>query len=120
MKTEIAKFTGSLEMEQAVERMATTVNDGFTGGRVTRHNLISWAVLYFEKNSFQECVERIRQDHFDQMAYLESVLRQAKQAKKAGANAVEISTILSTATAQSQRPTQRRVKRVDNPELPMT
>ena len=95
MESKIAKFTGSLELEQAMDRMVAAVNEGFSGGKVSKHDLVSWAVLYFEKNCFQECIERIRQDHFDQVAYLESVLKQAKQARKSGAAGPDFATLLA-------------------------
>ncbi len=103
LESKIAKFTGSIELEQAMDRMVAAVNEGFSGGKVSRHDLVSWAVLYFEKNCFQECIERIRQDHFDQVAYLESVLKQAKQARKAGAAGPDFATLLAP-LARSGKP----------------
>ena len=117
VESKIAKFTGSLELEKAMDRMVATVNDGFSGGRVSRHDLVSWVVLYFEKNYFQECLENIRQDHFDQVAYLESVLRQAKQARKAGADVPDISSLLAPLVGQPKAAPVRRNKKSDQPEL---
>ncbi len=94
-KTKIAKLTGSIEMDQALDRMAQAVNDGFAGGKVSRHDLVSWIVLYFEKESFQGSVEKIREDHFDQVMYLQSVLREAKRAQKAGATSEAIAALLT-------------------------
>jgi hypothetical protein len=95
MESKIAKFTGSIEAEAALDRMVRAANDGFSGGRVTRHDLVSWMFHYFEKQCFQGCIERIRQDHFDQVAYLESVLKQAKQARRSGTAAPDLAELLS-------------------------
>lgn len=103
METKIAKFTGSTEMEQSLDRMVQATNDGFSGGKVTKQDLVSWIVMYFEKYSFQDCLEKIRQDHFDQVVYLESVLRQAKLARKNGADMPDLGSLLSPiATAPAQ------------------
>ena len=103
MESKIAKFTGSIELEQAMDRMLAVVNEGFSGGKISRHDLVSWAVLYFEKHCFQECVERIRLDHFDQVVYLETVLKQAKQARKSGAVDPDFATLLAP-LARSGKP----------------
>jgi Fe-S cluster assembly ATPase SufC len=117
VESKIAKFTGSVELEKAMDRMMATVNDGFSGGRVSRHDLVSWVVLYFEKSCFQECVDNIRQDHFDQVAYLESVLKQAKQARKAGTDVPDISSLLAPLVGQSKAAPVKRNKKSDQPEL---
>ena len=117
MESKIAKFTGTIELEQSMDRMVATVNEGFSGGKVSRHDLVSWAVLYFEKSCFQECLEEIRQDHFDQVAYLESVLKQAKQARKAGSNVPDISTLLAPLVGQPKTAPARRTKKADQPDL---
>ena len=95
METKIAKFTGTAEMDSTLDRMVQATNDGFSGGRVTKHDLVSWALLYFEKHCFQGCLESIRQDHFDQIAYLESVLKEAKKARKIGQSAPDMAVLLA-------------------------
>ena len=111
----IAKFTGSVEMERALDRMVQGVNDGFSGGRVTRHDLVSWAVLYFERECFQSCLEQMRQDHFDQVAYLEVVLRQAKEARRSGADAASIAAIIGGASQPALRDMKRRLPKKPPP-----
>ncbi len=118
-KTEnrIAKITGSVEMEQALDRMVKAVNDGFSGGRVTRHDLVSWTVLYFEQECFQTCIEQLRQDHFDQVAHLESVLRLAKEARRSGADAASIAAILSGGSTATPRDVRRRSRKTEGNEV---
>ena len=107
----IAKFTGTLEMDAALDRMVRTVNDGFSGGRVSKHELVSWAVLYFEKQCFPDCLEKLRSDHFDQVAHLESVLKQAKLARKSGADAAEVAVILGSVVPGGRTVVSRRGRR---------
>ncbi|MBI3556392.1 MAG: hypothetical protein HY074_09035 [Deltaproteobacteria bacterium] len=120
METKIAKFTGTTETEQAADRMVQAVNDGFSGGRVTKHEMVSWAILYFEKHCFLDCMERIRQDHFDQVAYLESVLREAKKARKEGQPNVDLGALLSPITkgTRVEKPKARQLKLSEVPEGP--
>jgi Fe-S cluster assembly ATPase SufC len=116
MESKIAKFTGTIELEQAMDRMVAAVNEGFSGGRVTKHDLVSWAVLYFEKNCFQECVEHIRQDHFDQVAYLESVLKDAKKARREGQAGPDLTTALAPLISQPRCAPSRRPKKAEATE----
>jgi hypothetical protein len=60
------------------------VNDGFAGGRVSKTDLTTWIILDFEKYRIEDNLEKIRKDHFDQVAYLESVLKEMKLARKSG------------------------------------
>lgn len=74
-----AKLSASLEADESLDRMYDKLNEGWTGGRVTKGDLTSWAILYFEKNSFSKCIEKIRKDHFSKTAHLTSVLQQLKR-----------------------------------------
>jgi|GEM_PF-2931790 len=113
----IAKFTGTLEMDAALDRMVRAVNDGFSGGRVSKHELVSWCVLYFEKRSFQDCLESMREEHFDQVSYLEAVLKQAKQAQRSGGAPPDIAALLAPLVGPAKAPSVRRSKKCDQPEL---
>ena len=113
MESKIAKFTGSIELEQAMDRMVAKINDGFSAGRVTKHDLVSSAVLYFEKSCFQEFIERIRLDHFDQVAYLESVLRQAKQARRDGQAVPDMAARLAPLVSQPRSAVPRKSRKAD-------
>jgi fatty acid/phospholipid biosynthesis enzyme len=94
----IAKFTGSLEADEVLIKMVDVVNDGFNGGRVTKHEMLSWLILKFEKSIFKDLIDEIRNDHFDQLAYLEAVLKEAKRARRQGLAPVDLSSTLSAAT----------------------
>lgn len=95
MEAKVAKFTGTQEMDQALDRMVASVNENFSGGRISKHDMLSWAVLYFEKESFRDSIEKVRQDHFDQLAYLESILKQAKKARRNGEPRPDIAALLA-------------------------
>ena len=83
------------EAEKLLEEMLNKTNNGFSGGRLTRQDLVTWIIQYFEKNCFTDCIEKLRQDHFDQVAYLEAALRKVKEERKAGAEATDLSGLLA-------------------------
>lgn len=83
-KTKIAKVTMSLKAEGLLNQMVTKSNDGFTGGKVTKHDLLSWVVTYFAENYFERNRERIQADHFDRLAHLDNLVRRIKKARHEG------------------------------------
>ena len=121
METKIAKLTAAIEVDTALDRMVQASNDGFSGGRVTKHDLVTWAIMYFEKHRFQECIEKIRQDHFDQVAYLDSVLKEAKKARRAGATPEQVAALLAPLSAASGKVTGgKRPRRQEQTEMPLS
>src|SRR4051812_3478598 len=66
----IAKITAAQGADEALDRMVKTANDGFSGGRVTKHDLTSWIITHFEEDYFQPCIHKIREDHFNRITYL--------------------------------------------------
>lgn len=100
MDTKIAKIGASLEADQSLDRMLPKINEGFTGGRVTKNDLASWVILYFEKHNLDGAIDKIRKDHFDQLAYLESVVKEMKQARKSGSSMPDINALLAPVASQ--------------------
>ena len=94
MQTKTAKIATTLDADHALDRVLAKVNDGFTGGRVTKNDLASWILIHFEQH-MDSSIEKIRKDHFDQVAYLESVVKEMKRAKKAGESKPDIATLLA-------------------------
>ena len=81
-----------------MDRILNKVNDGFAGGRVTKSDLASWIIKFFESHALESNLEKIRKDHFDQVAYLETVIREMKQARKNGADTPDLSALLVPVT----------------------
>ena len=116
MEIKLAKISASTEADQALDRILEKVNTGFTGGRVTKVDLTSWLILYFESQSFEDCVEKIRRDHFDHVAYLESVVKEMKQARKSGLAMPDISALLAPVTSQIKSISAQKKPRSDKSE----
>jgi hypothetical protein len=79
---EVVKITITKEAEAQLMRVMDRVNDGFEAGRINRQELVSWAVLQFAQECNADVIRAIRQDHFDEVAFLESILRQGKETGK--------------------------------------
>ena len=99
METKLAKLSASTEADQSLDRMLEKLNTGFTGGRVTKVDLTSWIIRYFETHDVDSCVEKIRKDHFDKVAYMESVLKEMKKARTTGEPIPDLETILAPLVA---------------------
>jgi hypothetical protein len=114
----VAKITITKESELLLDEMVSKVNDGFTGGKVTRQDVASWVIRYFHGQALAHCLEEIRADHFDQLAHFEALLRQAREAKRSGADAGAIAVILGKPnTASPTKEARRRVKKSDDTEV---
>ncbi|HLD99207.1 MAG TPA: hypothetical protein VJB59_03045 [Bdellovibrionota bacterium] len=87
----------SEEAEKGLEAMVAKTNEGFSGGRVSKQDMASWIIRYFEREAFSRCMEMVREDHFDQVAHLEAVLRRAKEARRSGVQKDELAKILDSA-----------------------
>lgn len=99
METKLAKLSATLEADQSLDRMVQNANENFSGGRVTKTQLLSWILVYFEKTRYAELKSFIQRDHFDQMTYLESLLGEMKRARKMGQSSPDLASILSELTS---------------------
>lgn len=78
----IAKVTLSSEADSVLNKMLDTANQDFLGGRITKHDLLSWIVLRYEQSWFSRSLEQLRSQHFDEFAYLENLVKKAKKARR--------------------------------------
>lgn len=85
----------SINADADLEQMTREINEGYTGGRVSKAQLLTWLVVYFRKNFFRECIDGIRIAHFDKLAHLKSVVKNLEQAKKSGTSDVDLKALLA-------------------------
>lgn len=76
---ELHRITVSRGAERALASIVNRVNDGFAGGRVNRTQIANWVLLRFSDSMSDAEIKEIRTEHFDELAVLESILRQAKE-----------------------------------------
>ena len=67
------------EASRSIDELAVKVNSGFAAGRVTRLQLVSWILRKFADVCGDSDIQEIRAAHFDRIAYLESLLKRAKE-----------------------------------------
>ena len=89
------KVLVSISADSDLEQMVSEVNDGFTGGRVTKTQFLSWMVQYFRNNYFRNCVEEVRSVHFDKLAHMRSIVKEMEQAKKSGKIDLDLQELLA-------------------------
>ena len=109
-KQKMAKVTMSLEAEALLNSMVAKTNNGFTGGRLTKHDQLSWIVTCFAENYFERNVERIRQDHFDRITHLENLLKRVKKARHQGTEDQDAEMKLKQMIDSSEKPKERQQK----------
>lgn len=117
----IAKISTAQGADEALDRMVRAANDGFNGGRVTKHDLTSWIIAHFEENYFQLCIPKIREDHFNQITYLEGVLKELRK-KESNELPVDIAEllapVLNRGAASRQKKGKSAQKRDETSEMP--
>ncbi len=75
----IQRITVSKEAQNALGEITDKINDGFVGGRVNLTQTANWILLRFKNELDEAQIKEIRIDHFDEVAMLESILKQAKE-----------------------------------------
>ncbi|MBY0369699.1 hypothetical protein K2X33_03370 [bacterium] len=90
--SDLVRLNISKEADICIRRMLPKVNKDPFSGTVNRSQLVSWIVLNFE---FQltKFLPRIQRDHFDNIAYLQSLVAKEKEAKKGGQSCAEFERI---------------------------
>lgn len=67
------------EASQSLDEALSRVTSGFDGGRIGRTQLASWLLHQGSLRLTDTDIEKIRAAHFDRVAYLEALLRRAKE-----------------------------------------
>ena len=78
------KIQISKEADDALEAMVNAVNSGFNGGKVSKSEVGSWIILKMARDGVERIIDLIRKDHFDEVMYLQHVVREMKSAKSQG------------------------------------
>lgn len=83
MKPQLYRLNLTRDSHEALVRMTDKVNQDFVGGRVAKHELAAWILTKFEAN-LERNLPAIRRSHFDDVAYMQAILQQKKNAEKDG------------------------------------
>jgi hypothetical protein len=79
---EIQRITVSKQGQEALTAIVERINDGFMGGKINRTQAVNWIMLRFQEELTDADIKEIRAEHFDEIAVLEALLRQAKESGK--------------------------------------
>jgi hypothetical protein len=82
------------------------VNDGFLGGKVTKLDLASWALHDALGNMTEATIDKIRKRFFNEVCYLEAVLKQTRangQDKLTPEQILQLQGILSSKPEKGRR-----------------
>lgn len=106
-KSKAAKVTLSVDSDALLDRIIVQTNDGFTGGRLTKQDGLSWIVRYFFENQFERNIDRLRTDHFDRVTHVDNLLKRIKQARHKGAQDEEAELQLKQMVEGAEKPRER-------------
>ena len=67
-----AKAVLTSDADRDLALMVKKTNDGFTSGKLTKNQLLSWIVCSFRRKYFEREKEQIRAEHFDKIATAKS------------------------------------------------
>ena len=86
VSAKLQRIVVSNESLSALKVIIDKVNDGFNGGRVNQTEIANWIILRFQSELDEAQIKEIRAEHFDEVAMLESILRQAKESGRVPAD----------------------------------
>ena len=82
VSAKLQRIVVSNESLFALKAIIDKVNDGFNGGKVNQTEIANWIILRFQSELDESQIKEIRAEHFDEVAMLESILKQAKESGK--------------------------------------
>jgi hypothetical protein len=78
----LARLSATKEGDEALDRIVERLNDGFTGGKVSRMQALSFLLMRQAEDLSDALIQEVRAAFFDEVTLLESILRQAKATGK--------------------------------------
>lgn len=75
----LAKIAISTDADSMLDRTMEQINGGNPGGRVTKAELASWLIIRASSQLTEMLIEEIRMEHFNQVTYLDNLLKAAKR-----------------------------------------
>jgi Fe-S cluster assembly ATPase SufC len=82
VSAKLQRIVVSNESLAALKAIIDKVNDGFNGGKVNQTEIANWIILRFQSELDESQIKDIRAEHFDEVAMLENILKQAKESGK--------------------------------------
>ena len=73
------KLSVTPEAENLLSGVLEKINRGFLGGKVSKLDLASWSILTVLEDMTEAKIERVRKAFFNELTYLESVVKLTRQ-----------------------------------------
>lgn len=89
-KKPLAKIAITPEADSVLSQALEKVNQNNPGGRVTKTELASWFIQRLATQLSDPVIEEIRMEHFNQVHYLEELVKAAKRSGRETLNADEM------------------------------
>ena len=110
MNKTLIKITIRGQADEKLGEMVQQVNTGFDGGRVNKTDLVSWIITHFRDKGFSDAIKSIREAHFDEIAYLQSVIKTARIAKRSSESPADLTKLLSPITNKREFKKEHKVR----------
>lgn len=78
----VQRIVVSKDAQSSLKAVTDRVNDGFTAGKVSLMEMANWILHRFQAELDEAQIKEIRAEHFDEVAMLESLLKEAKSSGK--------------------------------------
>jgi hypothetical protein len=107
MEKQLAKIAISTLADEALSKAVVKSNEGFDGGHINKTDMASWLILEGARKLDSSAVEEVRQAHFNQVTYLETLVKKLKTTGRDSLAAEEVAVLQAMLSQQS---TKKRVK----------
>jgi len=104
------------ELSHALDR----VNQNFEGGRVTKTDFASWLILRAISTMDESVIEEVRKAHFNQVVYLETMVKKLKTSGRDNLGPEELSALQAMLGQQTTKKRSRPLKAAESPNENMT
>ena len=118
MESALAKIAITSESDEALMKSLDRINAGFEGGRLTKTDLSSWLIIHAAQELSETAITEIRQAHFNQVTYLDTLVKKLKSSGRENLDPQEMSTIQAMLTQQTQKKRSKPVKVELSPSKP--
>jgi hypothetical protein len=89
----LAKIAITSTADSTLGNALNQINQNFEGGRVTKADLASWLIQRASSTLSENTIEEIQRTHFNQVTYLENLLKKMKSSDRDSLSPAEMDTV---------------------------
>lgn len=109
-ENQLAKIAITSSSDAELSRALERINQDFEGGRVTKSDLASWFIQRGATGLDTPAIEEIRGAHFNQVVYLETLVKKLKSSGRDNLGADEMATLQAMLGQQTTKKRGRATK----------